>query len=325
MTRFVSKQESHKQGPVPFCRGSRYLSRRRSITWPLLVAVRLRDMANPQLEDGFLRIANEVWDALIAIRIPGRARQILDLIIRKTWGFQKKSDYIALSQFVNATGISKRELSREFVKLRQMNLISQKADDNGVNYSFNKNYDTWKPSARKLTSARKLINISQIADSRQPDSYQTSARKPHSKDTIKDTSSKDTTKDMSGKPDDIPYSEIISDLNQLLHTNYSDQTEDYRKKIRARWKEGYRFKDFQIVHDKKYRQWIGSDMAKHLCPATLYAKSHFDSYLNQPESLEPLLSKQGQLTVQAGKIWERMKDEQESGQSQVPAIDEPID
>ena len=52
-------------------------------------------MAMPQVENGYTRIANELLEALAKIRIPGEARQVFDVIMRKTYGF-RKSDPIAL-------------------------------------------------------------------------------------------------------------------------------------------------------------------------------------------------------------------------------------
>ena len=47
-------------------------------------------MANPQKENGYTSIANDIVEALAGIRIPGEARQCLDVILRKTYGWNKK-------------------------------------------------------------------------------------------------------------------------------------------------------------------------------------------------------------------------------------------
>ena len=60
-------------------------------------------MANPQKENGYTAIANEIMEALCRHRIPGEDRQVLDVIFRKTYGFNKIEDYISLSQFVDMT------------------------------------------------------------------------------------------------------------------------------------------------------------------------------------------------------------------------------
>ena len=115
-------------------------------------------MANPQLEDGHLRIANDIWDALCRIRIPGEVRQVIDTVLRKTWGFRKKQDWISLSQFHEATGIHKPNISRALTQAITMNIILKKENtvlnnENApaVSYSFNKDYETWKPLSKKRT------------------------------------------------------------------------------------------------------------------------------------------------------------------------------
>jgi phage replication O-like protein O len=121
-------------------------------------------MANPQKENGYTAISNELLDALIGVRIPGEARQVLDMILRKTYGFHKKEDSIALSQFCLATRMNKRAVIRAIHRLFDMNLIGVKKDTYATTkYRVNKDFDTWK-----------LVS-----------------KKTHTKDTLKDTSTKD--------------------------------------------------------------------------------------------------------------------------------------
>ncbi len=117
-------------------------------------------VANPQLENGYLRIANEIMEALARVRIPGEARQILDVIFRKTYGFQKKADAISLSQFSYLTGLSRRSAQRAISQLLTMNIIRKRADARPITYSFNKNYEQWKPSAKRRTVRKKADRVS---------------------------------------------------------------------------------------------------------------------------------------------------------------------
>lgn len=117
-------------------------------------------MVSPQCENGYLRIANEIMEALARTRIPGEARQVLDVIFRKTYGFNKKQDQISLSQFCLYTGIKKPNCIRAINKAKVMNIIIQR--DNGK-YLFNKNYDQWLPlpkqKARGKALSKKIIVI----------------------------------------------------------------------------------------------------------------------------------------------------------------------
>lgn len=79
--------------------------------------------------------------------------------------------------------------------------------------------------------------------------------------------------------------DIIDYLNNKLNTKYRYDTESNNKLIRARLNEGYTVEDFKTVIDKKFDEWNGTDMAKHLKPSTLFAPSHFSNYLNQIDKI----------------------------------------
>jgi phage replication O-like protein O len=144
-------------------------------------------MSNHQVESGHIRIQNELWDALVGIRISGEARQVLDFIIRKTWGWGKKKDCIPLSQFKKATGLKKPTIIKARKKLIEMNLITVTQKDNAIAliYSVNKDFDKWKPLPKKVT-------VTQKGKDRYPKSKLPLPKKLPSIDTSsKDTSSKD--------------------------------------------------------------------------------------------------------------------------------------
>ena len=112
-------------------------------------------MANPQLEDGYTRIADEIMDALIRYRIPGEQMQCLLLIIRKTYGINKVWDAISNSQFVEFTKLNKSNVCRALRELIKKNIVVKK--DNGYisSYCFNKRYQAWKVLSKKITVVKK--------------------------------------------------------------------------------------------------------------------------------------------------------------------------
>ena len=69
-------------------------------------------MANVQVESGYIRIANSLYEALYRLRIPGRHKDVTACIIRYTFGYQKTRDTIALTQIATATMIGHREVRR---------------------------------------------------------------------------------------------------------------------------------------------------------------------------------------------------------------------
>ena len=118
-------------------------------------------MADVQTENGFTQIANELLEALAKIRIPGEARQVLDVIFRKTYGFKKTSDRISLSQFCLATGINKPNICAALSTLKRINIIAQKDNTLGNIYKINKDFDTWQPLPKKITLPKKIIPVAQ--------------------------------------------------------------------------------------------------------------------------------------------------------------------
>ncbi len=113
-------------------------------------------MASPQKENGHLRIANELLEAFAKTNIGGKKRQILDFIIRKTYGYNKKEDRISLSQFSKGTGIVIRDVCRCINQLTTMKIIIKIQDDLGNVYSLNKDYEQWtKLSVVKNVSGQK--------------------------------------------------------------------------------------------------------------------------------------------------------------------------
>lgn len=108
-------------------------------------------MAKPQIEDGHTRIANEIMENLMRMHLSPSQWQVLLCIIRKTYGFQKKVDYIANSQIVDATGLGKTVVSRTLHKLSDMNIIIRK----GKVIGLQKDWEKWQKLAESSTSEPK--------------------------------------------------------------------------------------------------------------------------------------------------------------------------
>jgi len=114
-------------------------------------------MASPQLENGYTSIANEIIEALSRYRIPGEQMQCLFVVLRKTYGWNKKCDEISLSQFVEFTGLKKQHAYRAISGLIEKNiiLVTKKDYKTGSSYRFNKNFDSWIAYPKKVTVTKK--------------------------------------------------------------------------------------------------------------------------------------------------------------------------
>lgn len=96
-------------------------------------------MSNPQLEDGFTPIANEVLEALCQVNLSPYESRLLWCIIRKTYGYRKKEDWIANSQLIAMTGLPKGSVSKAKARLLKRKIVTQ----TGNRIAFNKFYMQW--------------------------------------------------------------------------------------------------------------------------------------------------------------------------------------
>ena len=116
-------------------------------------------MANPQLENGYTPIANEILDHLMQIHLSPNQWQVLLCIIRKTYGFHKKVDTIANSQIMQVTRLGKTVVSRVLRQLDELQVIDRKSKTVG----FQKNWETWELA--KSSTTKKLVQQSTLATS----------------------------------------------------------------------------------------------------------------------------------------------------------------
>ncbi len=114
-------------------------------------------MASPQKEHGYTAIANELLEALARIRIAGMTRQVIDVVFRKTYGFNKKEDRISLSQFVLATNISKRNVIRAIQQAVAVGVIVKKDTPQGSVFRINKDFEEWRQVSKLTRGVSKSV------------------------------------------------------------------------------------------------------------------------------------------------------------------------
>ncbi|MDM8098690.1 conserved phage C-terminal domain-containing protein [Oceanobacillus oncorhynchi] len=85
----------------------------------------------------------------------------------------------------------------------------------------------------------------------------------------------------------IPFSEIVSYLNEKINSKYKPSSSKTKSLIKKRWNEGFRLDDFKKVIDVKANEWINNDkMRRYLRPETLFGNK-FEGYLNQQAEQQP--------------------------------------
>lgn len=115
-------------------------------------------MANPQKENGYTSISNEIMEILAKTYIPSQARQLLDVIIRKTYGYNKKIDQIPTKQFMQATGLNKLAISRarKYLLVSKMITVIKSDTSQILSYSFQKDYEKWKQVSKMIPVSNKI-------------------------------------------------------------------------------------------------------------------------------------------------------------------------
>jgi len=119
-------------------------------------------MPNPQKENGYTGISNELLDAIISAKFSSRSDLPLKLVfcvIRKTYGFQKKIDRISLSQFEKMTGAGRANCNYWLKRLVSLQVLVSLAKPEGRYYGLNKDYSKWLVSLPLLVALETNTSI----------------------------------------------------------------------------------------------------------------------------------------------------------------------
>ena len=100
--------------------------------------------ASPQTENGHTKIANELLEAIYTVPLSDYEHRVFMLILRKTYGFKKKQDWISQKQIVQELGIHKCHISRTIKKLKAKNMITNIVEKNKKILGIQKDYEQWK-------------------------------------------------------------------------------------------------------------------------------------------------------------------------------------
>ena len=116
-------------------------------------AVRWRKVtAGPQVEDGFVRIASELYDAILLADFSKRELLVLLAIVRKTYGFNKTADDMTNTQIAKLVDLTPQHVSETVLALEARGIISAAPGKFGKVIGVQKNYRKWADLApAKLT------------------------------------------------------------------------------------------------------------------------------------------------------------------------------
>lgn len=109
-----------------------------------------------ELENGYLRLANQIQDALCIVELSGREFRVLNAIVRLTYGWSKKSDRIANSLIADKTTLKVKHVSEAVLSLAYRKIIILRRIGQTRYIGINTSLDKWaytKPNCTKCPAA----------------------------------------------------------------------------------------------------------------------------------------------------------------------------
>ena len=118
-----------------------------------------RLVAEVKLKNGYLRISVSLFENLYFRNFSKRELQIISLILRLSYGYQKKTAYIKPKNWFSVCGIPRPDIFSTLRGLIAKNVIRDLGNNT---YSLNKNYDEWAVTYPKSYDEDKLNILKMI-------------------------------------------------------------------------------------------------------------------------------------------------------------------
>lgn len=105
-------------------------------------------MSTPQLEDGYIRIANVLYEAIMLGGFSQRELLVMLAIMRKTYGFRKTVDDMSASQIGALCGVARQHVTTTLNVLASRNVITKRPGEFGMLIGIQKDVRKWVSAAR---------------------------------------------------------------------------------------------------------------------------------------------------------------------------------
>lgn len=241
---------------------------------------------SPQKENGYVGIANELVEALARTNLSPYESRFLWCVFRKTYGWNKKEDWISISQIVEITGMHKAHISRAKSKLLARKIVTQTGNKIGLN----KSYSQWRELPKQVTVTQTGNSVTSSGNDPPPIQVITPPPKQaYTKDTTtKDILQKTVPEEKNDERDGRTFREILV-REQWCDEHYADKTWNQGIALRSPHRENFLRKVGVVIssarHErtkpfakKVYHEIAGmvndfGDMARHLSNDELVDRS----------------------------------------------------
>jgi len=106
-------------------------------------------------KENYTKIPNEIIEVLAKTKLSNYEMRYIWFLLRKTYGWNKKSDYISNSQFVRGTGIKKYYIWRTEKRLLWRRIVIKR----GNKVALNIGYEQWRELPKWATVTRTGIRV----------------------------------------------------------------------------------------------------------------------------------------------------------------------
>jgi len=134
-------------------------------------------VATPQTEKGYVRIANELLDALLRYPFKGHEFKVVFCIVRETYGWNRKTARTSFGTIARLTGISRRQVIRICKTLMERSIVTRVGESECRAHTMGivKDYEKW--VGHTVENSGILQKTSDTHDTRASDPQDTSCRK----------------------------------------------------------------------------------------------------------------------------------------------------
>lgn len=269
-------------------------------------------MANPQLEDGYTRIANDLLEAVYSSDLNGTQLKIVLCIWRFTYGFQRKEHGFSEGFISRAIGRHKNQVGPEIQKLvaRKIIRVEKEATFTGPRVlAFNKNFEQWvqkdgQPVNLLIPSENTDCTVSKFTDT--PVSEFTDQEKKVFKESIKEKNKEKeiVSKDTIRSTDVQRVVDAWNDIGITQITGIKPDTQRY-KLLKARLREYSLEQILQAIGNVKDSAFLRGHNGKGW-------EIKFDWFVKPNNFIKVLEGNyNGRGMQSAGNVWEEWSNEQE--------------
>jgi phage replication O-like protein O len=244
-----------------------------------------------KLKPNFTPVPNVVFDSIMRTLASGPLKVLL-AVCRYTYGWGKQADRISLGQLAEMTNMNRSNVHRAAKQLGSLLFVKPGNPSKNEASEYRLNVEI---SDTDLLSLRQQEPLStrQQPVVRPVVTSATIQRNPKKEEKNDAKASASVTHKRSGRltrgagipPELQPtVSSIVAKINELAGTHYRDDKPDALRNLLDRLRDGQTEAECLTVVEGRHAAWAGNEkMLEYLRPSTLFAKKHFEDYLQDAQ------------------------------------------